>query len=56
MPIEIRELIIKTEILVNETSQGLSIKEKELNMLKNQLLEELKRIASEQNKKKTYKR
>jgi Family of unknown function (DUF5908) len=56
MPIEIREIIIKTEISVNESNQALSIKEKELSTLKSQLLEELKRITGEQSKKKVYKR
>ena len=43
MPVEIRELIIKTSISINERITTVSaIKEKELDTLKKQLLDECK--------------
>lgn len=56
MPVEIREIIIKTEVSVNENNRAYAIKEKELNALRNQLQEEFKKIVSEQHKRKTYTR
>lgn len=50
MPIEIRELIIKTEIAsVNSQQQGLQ--EQDLGLLKKQLLEECKRMVMENTRK-----
>lgn len=56
MPIEIREIVIKTEISSTAQNNAGTIREKDLNMLKRQLLEECKRIISETSKKQTYKR
>lgn len=56
MPIEIREIIIKTEISTADRQTGGSIKESELSALKKQLFEECKRIIQESSKKNSYKR
>jgi hypothetical protein len=56
MPIEIREIIIKTEITSSgHTRQG-RVNEKELGMFRKQLLEECKRMISGKTKKNSYKR
>ena len=51
MPIEIRELIIKTEISSASGYHSGGVKEKELNLLKKQLLAACKQIISENLKK-----
>ena len=56
MPIEIREIIIKTEISATDRQNGTAIKESELIALKKQLFEECKRIIQENGKKHSYKR
>lgn len=56
MPIEIRELIIKTEISSRNKVNDVSIKETEFYHLKKQLLEECKRMITEKTKKNSYKR
>lgn len=56
MPIEIREIIIKTEISTGEKNQTRGLKEKELNFLKKQVMEECKRILAANTKKSGYKR
>lgn len=56
MPIEIRELIIKTEISSRDKQAATSIKEEDIYFLKKQLLEECKRLISEKTKKNSYKR
>lgn len=56
MPIEIRELIIKTEITSGVKRDSRAIKDKELNLLKKQLMEECKRLISENMQKRSYKR
>ncbi|MGH2664795.1 DUF5908 family protein [Flavobacterium sp.] len=56
MPIEIRELIIKTEIVSTNTKNSSLAKEKELSLLKKQLLEECKRLIAEKNQTNSYKR
>lgn len=56
MPIEIRELIIKTEIVSNNTKNLAVAKEKELSLLRKQLLEECKRLIAEKNQENSYKR
>lgn len=56
MPIEIRELIIKTEIVSLNTKSTIGIKDKEIIMLKSQLLQECKRLISEKNRENSYKR
>jgi len=56
MPIEIRELIIKTEIINADQKYSPAIKEKDLVLLKKQLLQECKSLISESNKKNSYKR
>ena len=56
MPIEIRELIIKTEISsVSGNSSG-GVKEKDFVQLKKQLLEECRRIISENTRSSDHKR
>lgn len=56
MPIEIRELIIKTEIFSGTKHSPSSIKEEDIVFFKKQLLEECKRMISEKTKKHNYKR
>ncbi|MBI3134485.1 MAG: hypothetical protein HYZ14_07380 [Bacteroidetes bacterium] len=56
MPVEIRELIIKTEISSGGKNASGGIKPSEINALKKQLLEECRRIILEKTKKNSYKR
>jgi hypothetical protein len=56
MPVEIRELIIRTEISSASGNQPGSMKEQDFNLLKKQLLEECRRIISGNAKKSDYKR
>lgn len=56
MAVEIRELIIKTEISAGDRNYGTGIKEEDLMQLRKQLLEECKKIIAEQTKKTSYKR
>jgi hypothetical protein len=56
MPIEIRELVIKTEISTGNGSSAKGVKEKELALFKKQMLEECKRLIADQAKKNTFKR
>ncbi|MEM0577648.1 MULTISPECIES: DUF5908 family protein [Flavobacterium] len=56
MPIEIRELIIKTEISSRDNFKDSNAKEAEIQLLKKQLLEECKRMIAERTKKNSYKR
>jgi hypothetical protein len=56
MPVEIRELIIKTEISATGRNDPHGIKIKDLNALKKQLLNECKRLIAEHSKKNEYKR
>lgn len=56
MPIEIRELIIKTEIVTTNTKNNSVVKEKELSLLRKQVLEECKRLIAEKSQVNSYKR
>ncbi|WP_157848778.1 DUF5908 family protein [Flavobacterium sp. Root901] len=56
MPIEIRELVIKTEIVSSNSRTGNAVKEKEFLLLKKQVLEECRRLISEKNQENRYKR
>jgi hypothetical protein len=56
MPIEIRELIIKTEVSTTNRNNMAGINEQELDVLKKQLLDECKRIISGSVKKNNQKR
>lgn len=56
MPIEIRELIIRTEISVSDRNNQSGIKEKDLHLMKRKLLEECKRMISADLKRDIYKR
>ncbi|MCM0668899.1 DUF5908 family protein [Flavobacterium tyrosinilyticum] len=56
MPIEIRELVIKTEIVTNNTKNSALTKEREISILRKQLLEECKRLIAEKNQENSYKR
>ncbi|WP_430410644.1 DUF5908 family protein [Kordia sp.] len=56
MPIEIRELVIKTEIQSVTRSATASHQKQDLSQLKNELLETCKRMISESHKKEKYKR
>jgi hypothetical protein len=56
MPIEIRELIIKTEISSAAKNNVSDMGIKELEALKTQLLEECKRIIATKTKKNIHKR
>ncbi|WP_417237177.1 MULTISPECIES: DUF5908 family protein [Flavobacteriaceae] len=55
MPVEIRELIIKTEIRT-ETEKPTSLEEQNFNVLKEELVEMCKRMLSEGVKKTNYRR
>ncbi len=56
MPVEIREIIIKTEIFTTDRNYSAGIKEEDLHSLKKLLLEECKRIITERTNKNSYKR
>ncbi|WP_157262333.1 DUF5908 family protein [Pedobacter sp. PACM 27299] len=56
MAIEIRELIIKTEISVGDRNYLSGIKEEDLRQLKKQIMEECRKIIAERTKKTSYKR
>lgn len=56
MPVEIREIIIKTEITVRDQQDSHAMKNKDFNALKKQLLNECRRLIAEVNRKKDYKR
>jgi hypothetical protein len=56
MPVEIRELIIKTEISIGDRNYSAGIKEEDFQSLKKQVLEECKKIIAERIKKSSYKR
>lgn len=52
MPIEIRELLIKTEIVSNARRNHNGIKDKDVAQLKKTILEECKRMIADQTGKK----
>lgn len=56
MPIEIRELIIKTEVRTANSVTSTAIRDHDLSMLKDQLLDSCKRMIQEQTKRTNYKR
>lgn len=58
MPIEIRELTIKTEIrtTMSDTTETKSISEEDFSVLKLQLLESCKRMISDVNRRVKYNR
>jgi len=56
MPIEIRELIIKTEVRSVHHSAPATIKDHNIAMLRDQLLASCKRMINEQTKRTKYKR
>ena len=56
MPIEIRELIIKTEIASTGRYQAVDSKDRQLEKLKKQLLQELKRMMATISKRNIHKR
>ncbi|MGB8195362.1 MAG: DUF5908 family protein [Chitinophagaceae bacterium] len=56
MPVEIRELIIKTEITSVARGHSTAVKEKDLSAMKKQLLEEFQRMINGQTKRNIYKR
>ncbi len=56
MPIEIRELVIKTEIVANTKNSQSATKGKELQLLKRQLMAELKRLMARQQSNNLYNR
>jgi hypothetical protein len=56
MPIEIRELVIKTEIKTVQKSSATNYQKQDLSQLKEDLLETCKRMISESHKKEKYKR
>jgi len=56
MPVEIRELIIRTEISVSGKSSQPGTRDKELNLIRRRLLEECKRMIAANLKKDNYKR
>lgn len=56
MPIEIRELVIKTEITSSPGNPGSASKDKQLEKLKKQLLDECRRMVSPAVKRNMHKR
>ncbi|WP_366125125.1 DUF5908 family protein [uncultured Winogradskyella sp.] len=56
MPIEIRELIIKTEVNTNDKYNQNGISKDDITNLKRQLLEECKRIITKSKRRNNYKR
>jgi hypothetical protein len=56
MPVEIRELIIRTEISVGDKNARPGARDKELALLRRKLLEECKRMIAANLKKDSYKR
>ena len=56
MPIEIREIIIKTEIRTVVQDRRIIKKKEDFQVMRKQLLQECKRIIFEQTKKNIYKR
>jgi len=56
MAIEIRELVIKTEIHSGKTAQSNGLNAKEVDQLRNQLLEECKRMLYSSEKRKQHNR
>ncbi|MBL0358420.1 MAG: hypothetical protein IPP72_16860 [Chitinophagaceae bacterium] len=56
MPIEIRELVIKTEVIIGGTKRNFFPDEKELAQIKRHLLEECRRFIKENSKKRNIKR
>jgi hypothetical protein len=56
MPVEIREIIIKTQIVVGGNTHPDKTRERDLNVLRKKLLEECKILISNSVKRKNYKR
>ncbi len=56
MPIEIRELIIKTEVRTTNSNTQNTLKSEDLSNLKGQLLEACKQMFAKENKRASYKR
>ena len=56
MPIEIRELVIRTEISGTGRNTQPGIREKDMNLMKKKLLDECKRIIAANMKRDSYKR
>ena len=56
MPVEIREITIRTDISANGKNPPSAAREKELQLLKKQLLEECRRMVSLNAKRAGYKR
>lgn len=56
MPVEIREITIRTDISANGKSQPSAARDKELQLLKKQLLEECRRMLTVNTKRTGYKR
>jgi hypothetical protein len=56
MPVEIREMTIRTEIVSQASSHSVQITQREINQLRQQLLGEVKRLISENRKRTEIKR
>jgi succinyl-CoA synthetase beta subunit len=56
MPIEIREIIIKTQVVSGDRGRPAGVREKDLNLVKRQLIEECKRMIRENTERSNYKR
>jgi hypothetical protein len=56
MPVEIREIIIRTDISGADRTRSGAAKERELNLLRRQLIDECKRIITKSTKKAGQKR
>jgi len=56
MPIEIREIVIKTDVRTNVSSQNSQLTKSEIQKMKNQLMLECKKMVENQLKRKQIKR
>ena len=56
MPIEIRELVIKTEVRTQDYEVQRSIDDHTISLLKQELMESCKRLLTERNKRGSYRR
>jgi hypothetical protein len=56
MPVEIRELVVRTEVLSAARAHTSAVKEKDLTMLRRQIMEECRRMINERTSKNIYKR
>jgi hypothetical protein len=56
MPVEIRELVVRTEVLSAARAHAHTVKEKDLRVLRRQIIDECRRMISERTSKNIFKR